>query len=221
MSPEELTTDVIRKALGMTGTPAYCPRAASVHLAHKTRKGAGAVARVGCKSWACAGCSGRLRLAYGHALAVHLLNSPAPVRETTTADAEWASLKKRFNRAGADYVRIADRDEWYTVLHNGDTCDRPLNGMQAVTRLGELLLAIRHTATSGRFRPVVTSGGWGLPKRESEYQFAGLVPYAHPEKVRAALEAVGATVWTVVGEAGGWLYAYHTDGPPVDLSKRG
>lgn len=221
MSPDELTTDVIRKALGMTDTPAYCRKAASVHLAHKTRKGSGAVARLGCKSWACLGCSGRLRLHYGQTLAVHFLNCTTPIRETSTSEAEWASLKKRFNRAGAEYVKIADRDGWHSVLHTDETCDRPLAMMEAVNRLGELLRGIQHTASGGQFRPVVSSRGWKLPERVSDYQFAGLVPYAHPDKVRKALEADGAKVQKIETESGGWLFTYQKDGPPVDLSKRG
>lgn len=202
----------------MKDKPPYCPKAASVHLAHKTRKGVGAVARLGCKSWACLGCSGRMRLAYGQSLALHFMNSPLPIRETSCTPKAWGKVQRRLNYMGADYVRITGDSGLYHVLHTAKTCDPELTMSEAIARLGELLRSVRHTARGKRFRPVQASRGWKLPERVSDYEFAGLVPYANPDKVRKALEDDGAKVQTVDGEPGSWLLVYHKPERPKSVS---
>jgi hypothetical protein len=184
--------DRIEELLSLPKCVGGCDRGGKpVHLRDLKNPGQDRVTQFACKSWSCRVCSAYLRRKYGTHYAQMILVSSGSLFSKRIDPAAWDSQQRALRRKRAEWVRVGARLIWCEPCPPGVTAHADTEG--AVRFLGGALGSIHAppAATGKRFRPVASSKGWRIPKKERRYQRLGWVTVSEPSSVLEKLNRIG------------------------------
>jgi hypothetical protein len=153
----------------------------------------GVVSWLPCKSWSCRACFARNIWNRASHYATLLLGTDEALCVCRVGAAGWSKARKALWRARASYVATVPGFGLRTVLSTAVDVPgaRLVTASEAVGQLGaglRLLHRPERREDNSRYRPILSSYSWSLPKRESgSWTLIGIARTGNPEAIVEAL----------------------------------